>query len=75
MPAGVPAGISFPPVVRNGIAGAGKPLFVAAELFKCFRGKELRAVAGGMAQGFQQARRNEHGNLMRFKAENPSRLA
>src|SRR5579883_54877 len=68
------AGVSFPPVVRNGVAGAGEPFLVAAELFQRFRGKELRAVAGGMAERFQQACRYESGNLVRFKTEKPRRL-
>jgi len=68
------AGVAFPPVTGDGIAGAGEPFLVAAELFQRFRGKELRAVAGGMAERFQQARRYEPGNLVRFKAEKPRRL-
>ena len=73
-PAGCPAGVSFPPVVRNGIAGTGKPFLVAAELLQRFGGEELRAVAGGMAKRFQQACSHEHGNFLRFKSEKPSRL-
>ena len=57
------AGVAFPPVAGNGIAGAGEPLFVAAELFQRFRGEELRAIAGGMTERFQQAGRYESGNL------------
>ena len=72
--AGCPAGVSFPPVGCNGIAGAGEPFLVAAELFQRFRGKELRAITGGMAKGFQQTCRNEHGNFLRFKTEKPRRL-
>ena len=75
MPAGCPAGVSFPPVVRNGIAGAGKPFLVTTELFQRFRGKELRAIAGGMAERFQQTCRNKHWNFLRFKAEKPRRLS
>ena len=74
-PAGCPAGISFPPVARNGIAGAGEPFLVATELFQRFRGKELRAVAGGMAERFQQTCHYESGNLVRFKTKKPCRLA
>jgi len=68
------AGIALPPITGNGIAGAGKPFLIAAELFQCFRGKELRAVAGGMAEGFEQTRSNQPWNLVRFKAEKPRRL-
>ena len=46
-------GVALPPIAGNGIAGAGKPFLVAAELLQCFRGKELRAVAGGMAERFE----------------------
>ena len=74
-PAGRPAGVSCPPVVRNGIAGAGKPFLVAAELFQCFRDKELRAVAGRMPEWFEQTRCNQPWNLVRFKAEKPRRLS
>ena len=68
------AGVSFPPVAGDGIAGAGKPFLVAAELFQRFGGKELRAVAGRMAERFQQACCYEPGNLVRFKTEKPRRL-
>ena len=74
-PAGLlSAGVAFPPVAGDGIAGAGEPFLVAAKLFQRFRGKEFRAVAGGMAERFQQACRYEPGNLVRFKAEKPRRL-
>ena len=68
------AGIALPPVTGYGIAGAGKPFLIAAELFQCFRGKELRAVAGRMAEWFEQTCRNQPRNLVRFKAEKPRRL-
>ncbi len=68
------AGVSLSPVGGNGVTGAGEPFLVAAQLFQRFGGEELRAVAGGMPERFQQARRDEHGNLMRFKAEKPGRL-
>ncbi len=68
------AGVAFPPVAGDGIAGAGEPFLVAPELFQRFRGKEFRAVAGGMAERFQQACRYEPRNLVRFKAEKPRRL-
>jgi len=64
----------FPPIAGNGITGAGEPFFVTAKLFQCFRGKELRAVAGGMAERFQQSRRDQHGDFMRIKAKKPRRL-
>jgi hypothetical protein len=73
-PAAFPAGVSFPPVAGNGIAGAGEPFLIATKLFQRFRGKELRAVAGGMAEGFEQTRSNQPWNLVRFKAEKPGRL-
>jgi len=73
-PAGSPlAGVSFAPVCGNGVAGAGKP-FLVAVLFQRFRGKELGAVTGGMAERFQQACRYEHGNLVWFKTEKPRGL-
>ena len=68
------AGVAFPPVAGNGIAGAGEPFLVTPELFQRFGGKELRAVAGGMAERFQQTCGYEPGNLVRFKAEKPRRL-
>ncbi len=68
------AGVAFPPIAGDGIAGAGKPFLVAAELFQRFGGEELRAVAGGMAERFQQACRYEPGNLVWFKTEKPRRL-
>ena len=68
------AGVAFPPVAGDGIAGAGEPFLVAAELFQRFRGKELRAIAGGMAERFQQTCGYEPGNLVRFKAEKLRRL-
>jgi hypothetical protein len=68
------AGVSFAPVCGNGIAGTGEPFLVAAVLFQGFGGKELRAVAGGMTERFQQACRYEPGNLVRFKTEKPRRL-
>ena len=69
------AGIALPPVAGYGIAGAGKPFLVAAVLFQCFRGKELRAIAGGMAERFEETRCNQPWNLVRFKAEKPRRLS
>jgi len=68
------AGVASPPVAGDGIAGTGEPFLVVPELFQRFRGKELRAVAGGMAERFQQACRYEPGNLVRFKTEKPRRL-
>ena len=68
------AGVAFPPVAGDSIAGAGEPFLVASELFQRFRGEELRAIAGGMTERFQQARRDEHGNFLRFKSEKPRRL-
>jgi len=65
------AGVSFAPVCGNGVAGAGEPFFVVPELFQRFGGKELRAIAGGMAERFQQACGYEHGNLVWFKTEKP----
>ena len=65
------AGVAFAPVCGNGVAGAGEPFLVVPELFQRFGGKELRAVAGGMAERFQQACRYEYGNLLRFKTEKP----
>ncbi len=38
------AGVAFPPVAGDSIAGAGEPFFVASELFQRFRSEELRAV-------------------------------
>jgi len=73
-PAASPAGVSFTPVVRNRIAGAGEPLLVTADPFERFRGKELRAIAGGMAERFQQTYCNENRNFLRFKAEKPCSL-
>src|SRR5665213_3152281 len=69
------AGIALPPVTGYGIAGAGKPFLVAAELFQCFRGKELRAVAGWMVEWFEQTRCNQPWNFVRLKAEKPRRLS
>jgi hypothetical protein len=37
--------------------------------------KKLRAVAGGMAERFEQTRCNQPWNLVRFKAEIPCRLS
>lgn len=68
------AGVAFPPVAGDGVAGAGEPFLVAPELFQRFSGKELRAIAGGMAKWLQQACCYEPGNLVRFKAEKPRRL-
>lgn len=68
------AGVAFPPVAGNGIAGAGEPFFVASKLFECFRGKEFRAVAGGVAQRLQQTCCNKHGNLVWVKSKKPCRL-
>ena len=67
-------GVALPPIAGNGIAGAGKPFLVAAELFQCFRGKELCAVARGMAERFEQTCCHQPWNLVRLKAEKPRRL-
>jgi len=69
------AGIALPPVAGNGVTGPRQPFLVAADLFQRFRGKELRAVAGGMAERLQQTCRYESGNLVRFKTKKPCRLA
>ena len=68
------AGVAFPPVAGNSVAGASKPFLVAPELFQRFGGKEFCAVASRMAKRFQQAGGNEHGNFLRFKSEKPRRL-
>jgi hypothetical protein len=44
------------------------------ELFQCFDGKELGAVARRMTQGFQQAGGDKDGNLMRLEAKEPGGL-
>ncbi len=74
MPAGRSAGVAFPPVVRNGVTGAGEPFLIASKLFQSFRGEELRAVTGGVAKRLQQACRDKHGNFLWFKSEKPRRL-
>ena len=73
-PASSFAVVPFPPVVANRVARAGQPLLVAAQLFQYFCGEEFRAVARRMSKRFQQACRDQHRNLMCFKAEKPSCL-
>jgi hypothetical protein len=53
------AGVAFPPVAGNGIAGAGEPFFIAPELFQRFRGKNFCAYAGRMAERFEESRRGD----------------
>jgi hypothetical protein len=74
VPARLFAGISIPPIVANRVAGARQPFLVASQLFQYFCGEELRAVAWWMSKRLQQARRDQHGNLMRLKAEKPGGL-
>ena len=62
------------PVLANHIAGAGEPFFIPPELLQGFGRVMLDAIAGGIAQGFQQSRPGEHGNIMRFEAEKPRGL-
>ena len=67
------AGVAFLPVAGNGIAGAGKPFLVAAELFQRFGGEEFGAVrAGGPTASTTCC--NKHGNFVRFETEKPSSL-
>ena len=67
-------GVSFAPVLANSIAGASEPFLVTPKLLKSLCREELRGVSSGMTERFQQARRDEDGNLVRFEAEEPSRL-
>jgi hypothetical protein len=66
------AGVAFPPVAGNGMAGAGEPFLVAAEIFWRFSGTELGVVADSMTERFQQACPYESGNLAQFKTEKPT---
>jgi hypothetical protein len=56
------------PVLANHIAGAGEPFFIPPELLQAFGRVMLDAIAGGVAQGFEQSRPGEHGNVMGFEA-------
>ena len=56
-------------VAANRVGRAGEPLFVMTELFQCFDGKELGAVARRMAQGFQEAGGDEDRNFVRLEAK------
>ena len=74
-PASLPlAGVSFPPVGGNGIAGAGEPFLVAPKLLKCLGGKKLRAVAGWMTEWFQEVRCNKDWNFVQSEAKKPGCL-
>ncbi len=71
-PASLPlAGVSFPPVGGNGIAGAREPLLVAPKLFKCLGGKKFCAVSSRMPEWFQEAGRNKNWNFVQFEAKKP----
>jgi hypothetical protein len=68
------AGVSLAPVLANSITGTSEPFLVTSELLKSLGREELRGVSGRMTKRFQQARRHQNGNLVRFKAEKPSCL-
>jgi hypothetical protein len=68
------AGVPFAPILANSVAGTSEPFLVTSKFLKNLGREELRGVSGGMTKRFQQARRDKDGNLVRFKAEKPSRL-
>ncbi len=74
-PASLPlAGVSFPPVGGNGIAGAREPFLVAPKLLKCLGGKKFCAVSSWMTEWFQEAGRNKNWNFVQFEAKKPGCL-
>jgi hypothetical protein len=44
------AGVSFPPVTPDRVAGLRQPFLVAAKLLQGFGREELRGIAGGMSE-------------------------
>src|SRR5208283_5746413 len=70
----LPAGIPVMPVLTNDITGAGEPFLVAPELLQGFCRVMLDAIAGGVAERFQQSRSGQNGNVMRFEAQKPRGL-
>ena len=74
-PASLPlAGVSFPPVDGNGIAGAGEPFLVAPKLLKCLGGKKFCAVSGPITEWFQEVGCNKDWDFVQFEAEKPGCL-
>ena len=68
------AGVSFPPVDGNGIAGAGEPFLVATKFLKRLGGKKLPAVSGRMTEWFQEVGCNKDWDFVQFEAEKPGCL-
>ena len=68
------AGVLVVPVLTNDIAGAGEPFFVTPELLQGFRRVMLDAIAGGVAERFQQSRSGQNGDVMGFEAQKPRGL-
>ena len=65
------AGVLVVPELANDLAGAGEPFLVAPELLQSFGRIMFDAVARGVAKWLEQPRAGQHGNVMRFEAEEP----
>ena len=62
------AGVLPFPMPPHGVRGPRQPLGVPAQLFQFRRGEILdRLGRASTAQRFQQPRRDQHGNVMRFE--------
>ena len=71
-PASLPlAGVSFPPVGGNGIAGAREPFLVAPKLLKGLSGKKFCGVSGPITEWFQEVGCNKDWDFVQFEAKKP----
>ena len=69
------AGVLFPPVIRDCIGCPGQPFLISAELAQCLDREELGAVAGWMAERFQEPGSDQHRDLVGLKTKIPRRLS